>query len=340
MRKSATINDISRETSVSTTTVSRVLNGYSRKYRISEETEQHVIEVARKFDYRPNHMAVSLRKKTSNLIGLVVPDLSNSFFTNIASIVTNELKKNGYSVIITDCGDDENTEVEVVQLLNDRRIDGLLVMPSGEQRNHLEDLFRQGIPVICIDRYFESSPLPYVATNNYSGAYEITKYLLHCKHTKIACIQGLPHVMPNSQRVKGYVDAMKDAGLEPFSITGNDFSQENGYLETKLLLQKEQRPTAIFGLSNTIILGALKAMQEENLTVPGDMSMVTFDNAEYLSFLNPPMTSIAQPNSEIAQMSIKMLMRMIHKNDTLLTEKPEQILLNPTIIHRSSVENA
>jgi len=339
MRNSITINDISRETSVSNTTVSRVLNGFSRKYRISEETAQHVMEVAKKLNYRPNRTAVSLRKQVSNLIGLVVPDLSNSFFTNVANIITNELKKNGYSVILTDCGDDENTEIEVVNLLNDRRIDGLLVMPCGRQSEHLEDLYGQGVPVICVDRYFESSPLSFVATNNYSGAYEITKYLIDAHHKHIACIQGLEHVMPNLQRVKGYMDAMKDAGLEEeICVVGNDFSQENGYLETKRLLQRTQRPTAIFGLSNTIILGSLKALEEEGLSVPQDMSLVTFDNAEYLNFLNPPLTSIAQPNAEIAQMSIKMLLGMIRNKELLAAQKPEQILLNPTIIYRRSVK--
>lgn len=334
MRNSITIKDISREASVSTTTVSRVLNGLSRQYRISEETEQQVMKIAQEHNYRPNHTAVSLRLKKSNLIGLVVPDLSNPFFSNIASVVTHELRKSGYSVILTDCGDDENTEIEVVNLMNDRRIDGLLVMPSGKQADHLEHIYNNGIPVICIDRYFTSSTLPFVATHNYKGAYDITKFLIDAGHRDIACIQGAHHVMPNVQRVQGYMDAMVDAKLKTHNVVGNDFTQENGYLETKRLLQKKHRPTAIFGLSDTIMFGSLKALREEGLSVPGDISLVTFDNAEYLDYLNPPMTSVVQPVAEIAQMCIKMLLGMIGNKER---GRPEQILLNPTIVHRKSV---
>ncbi len=335
MKNSITIKDISREANVSTTTVSRVLNGLSRQYRISEETEQQVMRVARTYNYRPNHTAVSLRLKKSNLIGLVVPDLSNPFFSNIASVVTHELRKSGYAVILTDCGDDEKTEIEVVNLMNDRRIDGLLVMPSGKQAEHLEHIYNKGIPVVCVDRYFPSSTLPFVATHNYKGAYDITKYLINTGHKDIVCIQGPHHVMSNTQRVRGYLDAMRDAKLKNYRVVGNDFTQENGYLETKLLLQKKQYPTAIFGLSDTIIFGSMKAMREEGLLVPDDISLVTFDNAEYLDYLNPPMTSVVQPVSEIAQMCTKMLLGMIGNHER---GQPEQILLNPTIVHRQSVK--
>jgi len=340
MNKSNTIKDISREANVSTTTVSRVLNGLSREYRISEKTENRVLNTAQKLNYRPNHTAVSLRLQKSNLIGLLIPDLSNPFFSNIASIVSLELRKRGFSVIITDCTEDEKTEIEVVNLLQDRRIDGLLVMPSGENAEHLEALYKMNVPVICIDRYFTSTDLPYVATHNYEGAYEITQYLISCGHKKIVCIQGVPHVMPNVQRVKGYLNAMQDAGLQNISfVTGNNFSQENGYLETKLLLQKEDRPTAIFCLSNTILLGVLKSIREEGLKIPNDISLVTFDDAEYLKFLKPAITSVAQPVLEIAKMSIKILFKMMDQKEKKEAWDPEQILLSPTVIFRKSVRN-
>ena len=341
MNKSKTIKDISREANVSTTTVSRVLNGMSREYRISEKTEHLVLHTAQKLKYRPNHTAVSLRLQKSNLIGLLIPDLSNPFFSNIASIVSLELRKRGFSVIVTDCYEDEKTEIEVVDLLQDRRIDGLLVMPSGANPEHLVALYKMHVPVVCIDRYFTSTELPYVATHNYKGAYETTQYLISCGHEKIVCIQGVPHVMPNIQRVKGYLDAMLDAGLQNYSfVTGNNFSQENGYLETKLLLQKEaERPTAIFCLSNTILLGVLKSTREEGLKIPNDISLVTFDDAEYLKFLKPAITSVSQPVLEIAKMSIKILYKMMDQKENKEAWDPEQILLSPTIIFRKSVRN-
>ena len=338
LKKTSTIKDISREAGVSTTTVSRVLNGLSRKYRISKETEELVLRMGEKLNYRPNLTAVSLRLQKSNTIGLVVPNLSNPFFSNIASIVTHELRRSGYAVILTDCGENENTEVEAVNLLNDRRIDGLLVMPSGKHPTHLENIYNKGVPVVCIDRYFTSSGLPYVSTDNYQGAFDVTDYLIDCGHREIACIQGTHHIMPNIQRVKGYTDAMRKAGIARLRVTGNDFTQENGYLETKLLLQKEARPTAILALSDTIIFGSLKALKEEGLSVPQDISLVTFDNAEYLDFFDPPLTSVGQPVSQIARMSIKMLLEMMEKREKGEAIQSKQILLNPVIVYRKSVQ--
>lgn len=338
LKEHITIKDISRKSRVSTTTVSRVLNGLSKEYRISEETQALVKKIAAKLDYRPNQTAVNLRLKKSNSIGLIVPNLSNPFFSNIASIITHELRKKGYSVILTDSDESEKTETEILDLLIDRRIDGLIVMPSGQQVSHIEKIFKRGLPVMCIDRYFEDSCLPFVATHNYHGAYHITNYLIGCGHKKIACIQGVNHVMPNIQRVKGYAQAMKDAGLPEYHIGGKDFTDENGYLETKLLLQKKEKPTAIFGLSDTITLGAMKALKEESYRVPADVSLVTFDNAFYLDYLAPSITSVVQPVTEIAQLAIKILIEKIESPLPDPGSTREKILIDPRIIYRDSVK--
>ncbi|CAL1519520.1 LacI family DNA-binding transcriptional regulator [Chitinophaga sp. MM2321] len=336
LKGNVTITDISRESKVSVSTVSRVLNGLSRQYRISKETEDTVMKIARKLHYRPNLTAVNLRRKKSNTIGLLVPTLFNPFFSNIASIVNHELRKNGYSVILMDCGEDEKTELEVLEFLVDRRIDGLLVMPSGHDCPHLDALYTKGMPMVCIDRYFESSAIPFVSTNNFQGAYELTKYLVSCGHKRIACIQGVNYVMPNKQRVAGYTAALADAGLPVYYIGGQDFSEENGYLETKLLLQQQVKPTAIFGLSDTIILGAIKALKEEGMTVPDDVSLATFDNALYLDYLAPALTSVVQPVAEIAQIAIRILLERM-SGEPEGKRQQEKILLSPRIIHRASV---
>ncbi|MEX6687739.1 LacI family DNA-binding transcriptional regulator [Danxiaibacter flavus] len=336
MKNSVTIKDISRASQVSITTVSRVLNGLSRQYRISEETQDIVKAIARELNYRPNQTAVNLRRQKSYSIGLIIPSLSNPFFSNIASIVNHELRKRGYSVILTDSGEDEQTEIEELDLLLDRQIDGLIVTPSGSSYDHIEKAYNNGLPTVCIDRYFEATSVPYVATDNYQGAYELTTHLINYGHTRIACLQGVHHVMPNVQRTKGYQQALADHGLTTYYIGGTNFSEENGYTETHRLLQRKDRPTAIFALSDTIALGAIRAIREYGLIIPKDISLVTFDNAIYLDYMAPAITSIVQPVNEIARVSIRILLDKLEKMD-IPEFNEEKVTIEPKIVYRDSV---
>lgn len=336
MKNSVTIKDISRASQVSITTVSRVLNGLSRQYRISKDTQDIVKAVAKELNYRPNQTAVNLRRQKSNLIGLIIPSLANPFFSNIASIVNHELRKKGYSVILTDSGEDEQTEIDELDLLLDRQIDGLIITPSGSSFDHIEKAYNNGLPAVCIDRYFEESSVPYVATNNYQGAYDLTSHLITYGHTRIACLQGVHHVMPNVQRTKGYQQALADHGLTPYYIGGTNFSEENGYTETLRLLQREDRPTAIFALSDTIALGAIRAIKEQGLIIPKDISLVTFDNAIYLDYMAPAITSIVQPVNEIARVAIRILLDKLETRDTQ-TLLEEKVKIEPMVVYRDSV---
>lgn len=335
--ENATIKTIAVHTGLSLTTVSRVLNGTAKLYRVSTRTQEKVLEAARKLQYTPNQAAVNLRLKRSFSIGLVVPSLSNPFFSNIASIVSSAFRAQGFSVILIDCEEKEEAEVEATQSLAARNIDGIIVIPSGRNKTHLELLLRKKIPVISIDRYFDDIAVSYVATHHYEGAYNITEYLIRCGHRRIACLQGNPFVVSNMLRVDGYTTAMKTNGLPVFYVAGNSFTAESGYVETKLLLQKPERPTAILALSDTILLGALKALAEEGLSIPGDMSVVTFDNSSYLDFLSCTVTSVAQPVTDIANIAIKLLTDKIAARTSGGNHQQEKILLKPTIIHRKSV---
>ncbi len=338
--KAVTIKTISETTNVSLTTVSRVLNGVSKKFRISTATEARVLEAAERLGYTPNQTAINLRLKKSFAIGLVIPSLANPFFSTIASIVNQALHSKGYSVLVTDCNEEEKTEIDSVKNLAARNIDGMIIIPSGKDKRHLEVLYKQRIPVVFIDRYFNELPISYVATDHYDGALKLVNYLIECGHQKIACIQGTHHVLSNMERVRGYKSAMAVNNLPEFYIGGGSFTFEDGYLETKLLLQKQDKPTAILALSDTILLGALKALSEDGFNVPDDISLTTFDNSVYLDYLSCPVTSISQPITDIAQIAIRLLLDKIEAkaNDSETLPEQEKILIAPTIIHRKSVK--
>ncbi|GAB3432186.1 LacI family DNA-binding transcriptional regulator [Niabella aquatica] len=335
--KHVTIKTISEVTKLSLTTVSRVLNGSAKKYRISADTQRVVLEAAKKLHYTPNQAAVSLRLSRSFSIGLVIPTLSNPFFADIASIVSRSLKAKGYAVVLMDCDESETIEIEAAKLLAAQNVEGVIVIPSGMESAHINILLKREIAVVCIDRYYEDIPVSYVATNHYAGAFSMTEYLIKAGHRKIACLQGSHSVIANNLRVKGYKDAMALNKKAVVKIVGNSFTQENGYVETKLLIQKKERPSAIFALSDTIMLGALKALAEENLVIPSDISLVTFDNSSYLDFLACPVTSIAQPVNDIANISIKLLLDTIKARSNGTKLQQMKLLINPSTVYRQSV---
>jgi len=327
------INDIALETGLSISTVSRVLNGKGEQYRIGKKSQQKIIHAAKALNYIPNQFAANLRTGRSNTIALIVPSLNNPFFADLASNINAEVRKFGYITMISDS--DENLEIEELELqqMMSRNIEGLVIAPCGNKSEYIKQLHDQGLPIICIDRYFEALDIPYVSTDNYAGAYNATKHLIESGHSMIACIQGVQQSTPNRLRVKGFIDANESAGIKTYSIVGDDFTVQNGYLETRLLLQKNEKPTAIFTLSNTIAMGCMKAIKEMNIGVPEDISLITFDDHPYLDYLSTPLSCIAQPVSDISKIAIKFLFLAINNNES----KVNQILLQPEMKIRKSV---
>ena len=328
------INDIAIKTGLSISTVSRVLNGKAEQFRIGKKSQQKINEAAKEMKYIPNKFAASLRTGKSNTIALIIPSLQNPFFADLASNINAEIRKFGFTTMISDS--DENLEIEKMELqqIVSLNVDGLIIVPCGNQWDHIKSLYDNGLPVICIDRYFEDLDLPFVSTDNYDGAYNATKRLIENGHSIIACIQGVQHSTPNKLRVEGFKNAMEEAGLHNYIVTGDDFTLQNGYLETKLLFYQKQMPTAIFTLSNTIALGSMKALKEMNIRIPDDISLITFDDHPYLDFLATPLSCIEQPVSDISKIAVKFLFSQINKEDG----KNKQVLLKPQIKLKSSVK--
>lgn len=306
-----TLSTMAERLGYSATTISRVLSGKAEKYRISPDTVNAVLREARRCNYSPSVAAQSLRTRRSNTIGLLLPSVANPYFADMASVIITELNSAGYTTIVVDTMESEQRLSESARSLISRQVDGILAVPCGEKGMDLEMLSAQ-IPVVLIDRYYEDTSLPYVTTNNYQGGLDATRHLLSRGHSRISCIQGVQSSMPNKERVRGYVKAMEDEGLaQDIDIIGNEFSVQNGYLETKLLMSRAQRPTAIFALSNTIMLGALKAIREAGLRIPEDVALISFDNNLYMDYMTPSITRISQPVEDMAKLAVKILLDKI-----------------------------
>lgn len=339
MSQDISIKFISEKSGFSPSTVSRVINGNAREYRISEETEKKILKVAQKYDYKPNPVAVNLRMKKSYTVGLVIPSLDNPFFVNITSLLNRELSKRGYNIIVTESYDDSEVEGEMLEQLLERNIDGLLMIPCEETDKNstfLEETFTDGVPILFIDRYIKGSQIPYITTNNEKAAYEGVKYLIEQGHSKIACIQGLKGATPTIDRKRGYYLALEDSQLSPFYVGGDAFSIDCGYREAKKIMSNEQRPTAIFTMSSNIALGVMEATEEMGYQIPEDLSLISFDDNIFLNYLSTPLTTIAQPVEEISELAISALVNHIDGEKGLSNWSNK--MLDTKLIKRKSVK--
>ncbi len=334
----ATLKTIASRVGTSVSTVSRVLAGQGERYRISSETASRIRAVAEELNFSPNLLAKGLRLRRTHTIGLVIPDISNPFFAAITRIVTVEARNRGYSLLLCDTQEDGAREVEAIALLQNRMIEGLIVLPVGQQGGHLAGLAGGPLPVVLVDRYFPQLPLPYVACDNRQGALIATRHLLERGHRRIACITGLPGTTPNEDRIAGYRAALAEAGIavDERLIAGGTFGSRTGYQEGRLLVNRCKDLTAILALSNLIGLGVLQALSEEGIDIPGRISLISFDDQPYAAYLATPMTAIRQRNEEMGELAVKLLFERIAGRGA---PAAEGILLPTELIIRQSVRD-
>lgn len=332
--KKETLSTIAGRTGFSIATVSRVLSGNATKYRISKKTADDILEEARKCNYIPSLAAKMLRTKKSGTIGLLLPSVSNPYFAEMASVVISEAGKLGYTTIVVDVMENEQNMNESAKMLAARQVEGIIVAPCGDDPSLLE-MISTHLPIVLMDRFYKSTTLPYVTTDNYQGGRMATSRLLSRGHGLIACIQGEKSSMPNTERVKGYMDEMASNGhKDSIRVVGNEFSAQCGYLETQLLLRDTARPTALFTLSNTILLGALKAIRERGLRIPEDISVICFDDNPFMDYITPVPTRVRQPVEDMAKLAVKIMFEKIGG----VSDKLSQLKLSPTIVEGGSIQ--
>ncbi|MCF8266340.1 MAG: LacI family transcriptional regulator, partial [Melioribacteraceae bacterium] len=287
-----TLKNIAEKTGCSVSTISRVLNKKGKQFRISKETQELILRTAEELDYKPNELARGLRLKKSNTIGLLVPDISNPFFAHVTHIIQQYAYSEGYTLIVCNTNEDISLEIDHIDLLRRKGVDGFIILPVGTESAHIKELANRNFPFVLMDRIFENLDSNAVVVDNQKGSYQAVKHLIDNGHTRIAIIQGLKKTSTNSARLKGYSEALREANIELDDrlIVGNDFRRENGYIETKLLLKRKDPPTAIFSTGDLITLGILEAMSEESKSIPKDISLVSFDDIDYAPFLVAPLT--------------------------------------------------
>jgi LacI family transcriptional regulator len=332
------IRDLAKALDLSTTTVSRVLNGKGDAYRIKAETQERVRQAAVKFSYTPSKVARGLKMAKTDTIGLIIPDISNPFFAEVAHGVEREARIKGLSLILCDSGDDTLVEKNLIDLLLSHKVDGMIIAPIGIDYTHIIQTYQSGIPIVLVDRCYPELGLPCINSDNYHGGLDAVNYLISVGHRRIACIQGVPKTHPAIERVRGYSDALRNHGIpvNKSLIVGDDFSIKTGYMETRILFSMDEPPTAIFALSNLIGLGVIKAVEELGLNIPENVSLIAFDEQPYSAYLGTPMSTIDQKKSEMGQLAVDVLLKYISDKES--QTKIVNMTLKTQLIKRNSVK--
>ncbi len=333
----ATLKSIAAHLKISMSTVSRVLNGKGKQYRISEATIDRIQKEATRVGFSPNQIASALRLKKTNTIGLVIPDISNNFFSAIARSLTIEAGKLGYSIFLCDSLGNVDLEKEEIRLLKSRSVDGIIISPSSAENEHLLQIKNSGIPIVLFDRYLDEVPISSITSNNFQGAFDAVSHLLDNGHQYIGCLQGTLDTTSAIERLSGYQAALKKYNqlYKQDYIAGYDFSFDCGYQATKTLLNNNPEITALFSMSNVHAFGALKALKELGKEVYQDISIITFDDDPLYEILAIPLTAITQPKELIGIETMKVLNEQINDKKT----KVSKVSLATSLIKRASVKN-
>ncbi|ACL69215.1 LacI family DNA-binding transcriptional regulator [Halothermothrix orenii] len=327
-----TIKDIAKKANVSVTTVSRVLNN---KPDVSEKTKSKILKIINELGYNPNGVARGLVLNRTHTIGLIIPDIRNPFFPEVARGIEDKAKEYGYSVIYCNTDNKKEEEKKAVELLLNKRVDGIILSLSMNNRDELDRIKKQGCPIVQIDRKVPDANYPTVTIDNLISAYNATKHLINLGHKYIAHITGNLDTKTGQDRLNGYKKAMHERGIhisQEWIIEG-DYSKESGYKNMKRILNLKNRPTGIFIANDLMAIGAYKAVFESKLNIPEDISIIGHDDIELASLVNPELTTMAQPKYEMGKHAARLLIQEIEGSDQ---DNNQNILLNTELVVRGS----
>lgn len=308
----ATIKDIARLADVSTATVSKVVNGKDEK--ISAATRMRVIKIIEDVGYVPNRIASSMVTKKTKTLGLIIPDIANPFFPELARGAEDLANKEGYTLIL--CNSDNSLEKEdaYIDMLQEKMVDGIIFTASSSRTEVSSALKRVRIPVITVDRDIDGlKSQKKIVVDNEVGAYEAVTHMIDRGYKRIYHISGPMTSKPAQQRYKGYLRAHEEKGLNPFEnhLLSGTYTGDWGFKSVEKLISQKAQFDGIFCGNDLIALGALKALHSQNIKVPERVGLVGYDDIYMAQMVTPELTTVNQPNYEMGYQAAQMLVGMI-----------------------------
>jgi LacI family transcriptional regulator len=304
-----TIRDVARLAGVSVATTSAVIN---KKGTVSPKLTQRVLSATEALDYHPDQIARSLKVRQTQTIGMIIPDVTNPFFTDVIRGVENEARAHDYSLILCDSNEDPVLEQNSLNTLFARRVDGVLLAPTKTYVAQ-DRITRRRFPLVFYDRVSPGYTGSAVLTDNLGAAYDATRHLIQLGHQSIAIIAGRLNLSNGLDRLEGYRKALQRAGLPLFDdyLQRGEFSVESGYSCGLRLLALATPPTAIFSCNNQMTLGLMRALRELGVACPSRVSVLGFDDFDWAANFSPRLTTIAQPTLEMGKQAFRMILRKI-----------------------------
>lgn len=331
-----TITDIARELKVSPSTVSRALNNHPA---ISGQTREAVIALARRLNYQPNLLALSLLRKRTNTIGVIVPEITSYFFSSVIGGVQDLLTAQGMNMIIGQSNESLDEEKALVEKFTSIRVDGFLISPSRETKEygHLQVLKDSRFPLVIFDRDCEDLEVDKVFVDEYRGAFQAVEYLIHTGCRRIAHIAGSSSLSTARHRLAAYKDALRKYQLpmlEDYIVESSGFTPEAGIEPTRRLLTLSSPPDAIFTINDGVAIGAMYVIKEAGIAIPDEISVIGFDDEPYSCYFKPSLSTVWQPTYELGMLSARILMKRVNAAQEAFTPKVE--MLFPELIVRGS----
>ena len=330
----STMKDLARETGLGLATLSKYFNGGNVR-----EKNRRLIEAAvKKLHYVPNEVARSLKTRQTRVIGVIIPELSNAFITSIISSMEDVLRRHDYAVIVCDCRSDPKREKEAVEFLIHRRVDGLINMATDPTGAHLKAALEANIPILLVDRLIKTlrNKVSAVIIDNEFASSQAVSKLLDLGHRKIGLVLGSPRLYTTETRLAGYLNALRDAGVEPDEryIRYGDYTMDGGYQAVQELIGLEDPPTALFITNFEMMLGGMLALQHNGIEIPRDLSVIGFDKLELFSGIFPDLTLVRQPQLGIGRECADLMLDILSSKNPPV---PRVITLPTELTEGSSV---
>jgi LacI family transcriptional regulator len=336
MAKRPTLRDVAAKAGVSHGMAGRVLGNYGS---FSKATQQKVRAAARAVQYSPDVIAKALKTRLTRTAGVLISDITASFWTTVVRGIQDRAARDGYSIIVCNSDEESHSERASLATLVERSIDGLIICPTTGNHTFLKKLSRGGTPIVLVDRSVAGIDCPSIRVDNRAGAREAVSYLAGLGHRRIAIIRGLEGVETSNERYAGYLDALAERriGVQAALVKDGRFLQEASAEATRELVRMKNPPTAIFICNETMASGCIRVLKEARIRIPHDISLLTFDDTVWAEYISPPLTCVSQPSYTMGMLAFDYLLSQVHGRKKR-GQSLENVILKTTLVIRGSCE--
>ncbi|MBD1391663.1 LacI family DNA-binding transcriptional regulator [Mucilaginibacter glaciei] len=339
MNKKISMDDIARDLNISKSTISFIINGKAKEMRISDKLATRVLDYVKEKNYNRNALAQSLRTGKSKIIGLIVEDIADAFFSSVARLIEERAYKKGYKIIYCSTEDNPKKTIELINMFKGRNVDGFIITAPKGIETEVELLVAQNHPFVLFDRYFPEIETDYVIIDNLAGAKMAVEHLVAEGFRQIAFITLASDQTQMAERLKGYNEAIKAAGFKPQVLEIKFTSKpEKVVQQVSAFLLKNKDVDAVLFATNYLALQGFEAINRQNLRIPDDLAVVAFDDHAFFKVFNPPITAVSQPMKNLSENLIDVLFkRMSGGEDT--GSSVHKVLPPELIVRKSSVKS-